>query len=71
MASSACAKHGLLNSKTSLYQALIRKISPGGVCIQRAAEIQSVRAAAGATAAAQPDERYCLELVRWGGPSRC
>ncbi|XP_070691791.1 NADH dehydrogenase (ubiquinone) complex I, assembly factor 6 [Pempheris klunzingeri] len=64
MASSISAKHGLISSKMSFYHALRRKISPSGVCLQRAAEIQSVRAATGATADSQGSEKYCLELVR-------
>ncbi|XP_035529035.1 NADH dehydrogenase (ubiquinone) complex I, assembly factor 6 isoform X1 [Morone saxatilis] len=56
MASSISAKHGLLSSKTSLYGALHRKISPS--------RIQSVRAATSATADSQLNEKYCLELVR-------
>lgn len=65
MASSIRAKHGLLSSKTSLYHALHRQISPNSVCIQRPAEIQSVRAATNARADSQVNEKYCLELVRW------
>lgn len=65
MASSISAKHGLLSSKASLYHALRGKVSPSGVCIQRAAELQSVRAATSATADSQINEKYCLELVRW------
>ncbi|XP_044062910.1 NADH dehydrogenase (ubiquinone) complex I, assembly factor 6 isoform X1 [Siniperca chuatsi] len=64
MAAGISAKNGLLSSKTSLYHALHRKISPNNACIQRAAEIQSVRAATSATADSQLNEKYCLELVR-------
>ncbi|XP_070822560.1 NADH dehydrogenase (ubiquinone) complex I, assembly factor 6 isoform X1 [Chaetodon trifascialis] len=64
MAASISAKHGLLSSKTSLYHALHRTISPNSVSIQRAAEIQSVRAATSARADSQIHEKYCLELVR-------
>ncbi|KAG7999288.1 NADH dehydrogenase (ubiquinone) complex I [Nibea albiflora] len=60
MASSLSAKLGLFSSSCSVYRALHGKISPS-VCIQRAAEIQSVRAA---TSDSQPDQRYCLRLVR-------
>ncbi|XP_040901331.1 NADH dehydrogenase (ubiquinone) complex I, assembly factor 6 isoform X1 [Toxotes jaculatrix] len=64
MAAGTSAKHGLLSGKTSLYHALHRKISPTSVCLQRAAGIQSVRAATSATLDSQHNEKYCLELVR-------
>lgn len=63
MAAGISAKHGLLSSKTSLYHALHRQILPS-ICVQRAAEIQSVRAATSATTDSQFNEKYCLELVR-------
>ncbi|XP_073342244.1 NADH dehydrogenase (ubiquinone) complex I, assembly factor 6 isoform X1 [Pagrus major] len=56
MASSISAKHGLLGSKTSLYRALHRQVSPGSVCVHRAAS--------SATTDSQINEKYCLELVR-------
>ncbi|XP_035862380.1 NADH dehydrogenase (ubiquinone) complex I, assembly factor 6 isoform X2 [Sander lucioperca] len=64
MAAGISAIHGLLSSKTSLYPALHKKISPSCVCIKRAADIQSVRAATSATADSQINEKYCLDLVR-------
>ncbi|XP_050932325.1 NADH dehydrogenase (ubiquinone) complex I, assembly factor 6 [Lates calcarifer] len=64
MAAGISIKQGLLSSKISLHHALHRKISPNSVCIQRAAEIQSVRAATSATVDSQDNEKYCLELVR-------
>uniref|UniRef100_A0A7N6BS72 NADH dehydrogenase (ubiquinone) complex I, assembly factor 6 n=1 Tax=Anabas testudineus TaxID=64144 RepID=A0A7N6BS72_ANATE len=64
MAAGISAKHGLSSSRTSLYHGLYRKISPSNVCIQRATQIQSVRAATGATLDSQHNEKYCLELVR-------
>lgn len=65
MASGISAKHGLLRGKTSLYKALHRKVPPGSVWIQKAADIQNVRAATSATADSRVNEKYCLELVRW------
>ncbi|XP_074510550.1 NADH dehydrogenase (ubiquinone) complex I, assembly factor 6 isoform X1 [Sebastes fasciatus] len=50
------AKHGLLSSKTSLYHALHRQVSPSSVSIQRAAT--------SATGDSQLNEKYCLDLVR-------
>ncbi|XP_019129283.2 NADH dehydrogenase (ubiquinone) complex I, assembly factor 6 isoform X1 [Larimichthys crocea] len=44
----------------ALHRALHRRLAPG-VCVQGAARIQSVRAA---TNDSQPEEKYCLELVR-------
>ncbi|XP_023249457.1 NADH dehydrogenase (ubiquinone) complex I, assembly factor 6 isoform X2 [Seriola lalandi dorsalis] len=64
MAAGVSSKHGLLSSKTSLYHTLHRKISPTSVCVQRAAEIRSVRAATSATPDSQHNEKFCLELVR-------
>nr|XP_046255540.1 NADH dehydrogenase (ubiquinone) complex I, assembly factor 6 isoform X3 [Scatophagus argus] len=64
MASSISAKHGLLSSKTSLYRAVHRKMPPSSVCVERAAEIRSVRAAASAAADPHFSEKFCLELVR-------
>ncbi|XP_037532488.1 NADH dehydrogenase (ubiquinone) complex I, assembly factor 6 [Nematolebias whitei] len=64
MAASLCAKHGLLSSTTFRIYSLRRKIAPKGVCIQRAAEIQSVRASTNATVVPQHSEKYCLDLVR-------
>ncbi|XP_068997124.1 NADH dehydrogenase (ubiquinone) complex I, assembly factor 6 isoform X3 [Embiotoca jacksoni] len=64
MAAGVSTKHGLLSMKTSLFHSLHGKISPNSVCIQRAAEIQSVRASANATADSQHNEKYCLDLVR-------
>ncbi len=67
MASSISAKHGVLGSKASLFHAFHRKMSPSSVCVPRAAEVRNVRAASGATADPQFNEKYCLELVRWVG----
>ncbi|XP_022067596.1 NADH dehydrogenase (ubiquinone) complex I, assembly factor 6 isoform X1 [Acanthochromis polyacanthus] len=64
MAACISAKSGLLSSKTSLIHGLYRTMSPNSVCIQRAAEIQSVRASANATVDPQHSEKYCLDLVR-------
>ncbi|XP_008281399.1 NADH dehydrogenase (ubiquinone) complex I, assembly factor 6 isoform X1 [Stegastes partitus] len=64
MAAGISAKPGLLSSKTALIYGLYRKISPHSVCIQRAAELQSVRASANATVDSQLSEKYCLDLVR-------
>ncbi|XP_071326090.1 NADH dehydrogenase (ubiquinone) complex I, assembly factor 6 isoform X2 [Trachinotus anak] len=64
MAAGVSVKHGLLSSKTSLCHAPHRKISPNRVCIQRAAEIQSVRAATSAPPDSRHNEQFCLELVR-------
>ncbi|XP_075937407.1 NADH dehydrogenase (ubiquinone) complex I, assembly factor 6 isoform X3 [Anarhichas minor] len=61
MAAGISVKHGLLRNKTSLYRALHRQISPSSVCLQRAAGVQSVRAASSATTDSQT---YCMELVR-------
>ncbi|XP_047455862.1 NADH dehydrogenase (ubiquinone) complex I, assembly factor 6 [Mugil cephalus] len=64
MAASVNLKHGLLSSKASLICGVYRKISPNSVCIQRAAEIQSVRASTDASVDSQHHEKYCLDLVR-------
>uniref|UniRef100_A0A3Q3BNI4 NADH dehydrogenase (ubiquinone) complex I, assembly factor 6 n=1 Tax=Kryptolebias marmoratus TaxID=37003 RepID=A0A3Q3BNI4_KRYMA len=64
MAACVCAKHGLSSSKTSRIYRLHRSLAPSSVCIQRAAEIQSVRASTNATVASQHSEKYCLDLVR-------
>ncbi|XP_031733153.1 NADH dehydrogenase (ubiquinone) complex I, assembly factor 6 isoform X1 [Anarrhichthys ocellatus] len=61
MAAGISVKHGLLRNKTSLYRALHRQISPSSVRLQRAAGVQSVRAASSATTDSQT---YCMELVR-------
>ncbi|XP_031601820.1 NADH dehydrogenase (ubiquinone) complex I, assembly factor 6 isoform X3 [Oreochromis aureus] len=64
MAAGVSVKHGLLCSKARLIYGLQRKISPYSVCIQRAAEIQSVRASSSTTGDSQHTEKYCLDLVR-------
>lgn len=64
MAACVCAKHGLLSSTTFRIYSLRRNIAPKSVCIQRAAEIQFVRASTNATVGPQHSEKYCLELVR-------
>ncbi|XP_013874377.1 NADH dehydrogenase (ubiquinone) complex I, assembly factor 6 isoform X2 [Austrofundulus limnaeus] len=64
MAACVCAKHGLFSSKTSRIYSFSRNIAPKPVCVQRAAERQSVRASTNATAAFQHSEKYCLDLVR-------
>lgn len=64
MAASVCAKHGLSSSTTFRIYSLRRNIAPKSVCIQRAAEIQSVRASTNAAMVPQHSEKYCLDLVR-------
>ncbi|MED6283486.1 NADH dehydrogenase (ubiquinone) complex I, assembly factor 6 [Characodon lateralis] len=64
MAAGVRVQHGLLSRKTSLLYSLPRKIAPNRVCIQRAAEIQTVRASTNTAGEAQHNEKYCLDLVR-------
>lgn len=58
MTPSICIKRGVLKSKASFYRALNTS-----VCVQRPADLQSVRAASSA-ADCRFNEKYCLELVR-------
>ncbi|MEQ2286556.1 NADH dehydrogenase (ubiquinone) complex I, assembly factor 6 [Ameca splendens] len=64
MAAGVRVQHGLLSRKTSLLYSLPRKIAPNRVCMQRAAEIQTVRASTNTAGEAQHNEKYCLDLVR-------
>eukprot|EP00064_Thunnus_orientalis_P024283 superscaffoldBa00010192_g24568 len=56
MAAGISVKHGLLSSKTWLYLAVHRQISPSGAGVHRAAS--------SATADSQHNEKFCLDLVR-------
>uniref|UniRef100_A0A087XB06 NADH dehydrogenase (ubiquinone) complex I, assembly factor 6 n=1 Tax=Poecilia formosa TaxID=48698 RepID=A0A087XB06_POEFO len=64
MAVGVSVQHGLFSRKTSLIYSIPRKIALNGVCIQRAAEIQSVRASTNTAGENQHSEKYCLNLVR-------
>ncbi|XP_071381997.1 NADH dehydrogenase (ubiquinone) complex I, assembly factor 6-like, partial [Centroberyx affinis] len=63
MASGIRVRHGLLAGRRSLLRDVQRKILPNTVCIQRAAEVQFLRAAT-SSADGQHNEKYCMELVR-------
>uniref|UniRef100_A0A8C7ZCF2 NADH dehydrogenase (ubiquinone) complex I, assembly factor 6 n=1 Tax=Oryzias sinensis TaxID=183150 RepID=A0A8C7ZCF2_9TELE len=64
MAAGVKAKHGLLNISISHVYSFCRKIAPKNVCIQRATEIQSVRAVSNGTVGSDHSEKYCVDLVR-------
>ncbi|XP_056142276.1 NADH dehydrogenase (ubiquinone) complex I, assembly factor 6 isoform X1 [Lampris incognitus] len=60
----ASGKYGLLTCRNVSFHALHRKIPPHNVCLQRPAEIQSLRTAANSAADSQHNEKYCMEIVR-------
>ncbi|XP_032415250.1 NADH dehydrogenase (ubiquinone) complex I, assembly factor 6 isoform X1 [Xiphophorus hellerii] len=64
MAVGVSVQHGLFSRKASLIYSIPRKIALNGVCIQRLAEIQSVRASTNTAGENQHSEKYCLNLVR-------